>query len=66
MHTHRTPDTIHVWSLSSDPEPLLRAYNLKVQNVANDLKTTSRYNSATRCVQFENNIMMQTLGSKYN
>jgi len=29
-----TPDTIHVWSLSSDPEPLLRAYNLKASGHA--------------------------------
>ena len=33
---YRTPDTIHVWSLSSDPDPLLRAYNLKVQNFTID------------------------------
>jgi len=29
-----TPDTLHVWSLSSDPEPLLRAYNLKASGHA--------------------------------
>jgi len=29
-----TPDTLHIWSLSSDPDPLLRAYNLKASGHA--------------------------------